>query len=192
MDDQVSAPGARRIGRRRLLAVFIGAGAALVAGPWGAAKAAPPPMAPRGEQADRLVVRKAARRLRLLRDGAVIAEYRVALGFAPAGHKRREGDGRTPEGVYRIAWRNPNSAFHLSLFIDYPNAADRAAAAARGEDPGGEIFLHGGSAEPSWIGWFLRLFRGEDWTLGCIAVTNAEMEEIWALTPTGAPIEILP
>ncbi|MEL6977381.1 MAG: L,D-transpeptidase family protein [Pseudomonadota bacterium] len=151
-----------------------------------------PAMAAPERLADRVVVDKSARRLRLLRQGAVIAEYRVALGFEPDGHKRREGDGRTPEGLYQISWRNPESAYHLSLFIDYPNPADRAAAEARGEDPGGEIFIHGGSEEPGLFGWLSRLFRDDDWTAGCIAVTDAEMEEIWALTPTGVPIEIRP
>lgn len=157
-----------------------------------ASPSAAPPLAPAAERADRVVVHKAARRLRLMRGGEILAEYHVALGFEPDGHKRRQGDGRTPEGTYRITWRNPNSAFHLSLFINYPSAADRAAAVALGVDPGGDIFVHGGNREPSWLGWIVRLFRGNDWTAGCIAVTNREMEEIWALVPNGAPIEILP
>lgn len=168
------------------------AAALLLLAPAASGTPSAPPLAPAERQADRLVVYKAARRLQLLRDDAVIADYRIALGFDPIGHKQREGDGRTPEGLYRITWRNPESAFHLSLFVNYPNQADRAAAAARGDDPGGEIFIHGGSRAPSWLGWIIRLFRGNDWTAGCIAVTNNEMDEIWALTPNGVPIDIRP
>ena len=146
-----------------------------------------PTMAEATVMADRVVVDKPARRLQLLRDGAVIEEYQISLGASPQGHKTREGDEKTPEGEYLIDWRNPRSAAHLSLHISYPNDADTAAAAARGENPGGEIMIHG--IANGW-GWLGGLHRSWDWTNGCIAVTNAEMREIWSLVPNGTPIEI--
>ena len=149
----------------------------------------PPPMAAAQDQADAVVVDKAARRLTLMREGAVLAEYAISLGGAPAGHKQREGDERTPEGTYVIDWRNGQSIAHLSLHISYPNADDRNAAAARGEDPGGNIMIHG--ILNGW-GWLGALHLGWDWTNGCIAVTNTEMREIWSLVPNGTPITILP
>lgn len=136
---------------------------------------------------DRIMIEKAARRLSLMAGGQVIKSYTVALGFAPAGHKQEEGDGRTPEGVYTISGRNAGSAFHRSLRISYPNAADAAAAAARGVSPGGNIFIHGA---PNW--WFLPGQPPGDWTRGCIAVTKGEIEEIWDLVADGTPIEINP
>ncbi|MBX2855714.1 MAG: L,D-transpeptidase family protein [Rhodobacteraceae bacterium] len=146
-------------------------------------------MASPNKLADRVVVEKAARRFTLYRGEETLATYTISLGFAPEGDKRREGDGKTPEGDYLIDYRNPNSAYHLSLHINYPSKADRAEAAARGEDPGGEIFIHG---EPNGFSRLGALFRGRDWTAGCIAVTNEEMEEIWSLVPNGTPIEISP
>lgn len=147
----------------------------------------PPEMAPPGAQADRIVVDKPSRRLQLLREGAVIGEYEISLGAAPAGHKMREGDEKTPEGEYLIDWRNPRSVAHLSLHLSYPNEADSAAAKARGESPGGAIMIHG--MLNGW-GWLGGLHRRWDWTNGCIAVTDAEMREIWSLVPDGTPIEI--
>ena len=118
----------------------------------------------------------------LLHGESVVRSYRIALGAVPSGHKEREGDGRTPEGVYVIDRRNPKSAYHLSLHISYPNEADRERARALGVDPGGDIMIHGmpngGEA------------RSGDWTRGCIAVTNAEIEEIWELVADGTVIEI--
>lgn len=134
--------------------------------------------------ADAVFVDKSERRLDLLRDGAVIASFDIALGFAPEGLKTEQGDGRTPEGEYVLDWRNPESRFHLSLHISYPNDADRAQAAARGVAPGGDIFIHG---TPAWAG----AIEG-DWTLGCIAVTNDEIEAIWSAVPDGTPITIAP
>ena len=151
--------------------------------------AAPPPMAPAAQWATKVVVEKGARRLVLERAGAEVAVYDVALGFEPQGHKLREGDGRTPEGRYVIDWRNPESAYHLSLHISYPSAADRAAAAGRGDDPGGMIMIHG---LPNGMDWVGRAHSLRDWTAGCIAVTSAEIEEIWRLVPDGTPIEIRP
>jgi murein L,D-transpeptidase YafK len=134
--------------------------------------------------ADHVFVDKSERRLDLLRDGAVIASFPVMLGFNAEGHKTQEGDGRTPEGDYVLDWRNPKSRFHLSLHVSYPNAADRKQAAVRGVSPGGDIFVHGTPA------WFALL--GGDWTLGCIAVSNADMDVIRNTVPDGTPITIQP
>lgn len=147
----------------------------------------PPEMAAKADRADRIIVDKPARRMQLMRDGAVIGEYQISLGAAPDGHKTREGDEKTPEGEYLIDWRNPRSAAHLSLHISYPDAADQAAADARGESPGGAIMIHG--MINGW-GWLGGLHRNWDWTNGCIAVTDAEMRQIWSLVPDGTPIEI--
>lgn len=160
---------------------MIGAGAA--------ARADLPASAPPETQASEVVVLKGERRLILKRGEEEIAAYAIALGFAPEGHKRREGDGRTPEGRYVIDWRNPKSAYHLSLHISYPSAADGAAAAEAGDDPGGMIMIHG---LPNGMGWLGAAHSLRDWTAGCIAVTSEEIEEIWTLVPDGTPIEIRP
>jgi murein L,D-transpeptidase YafK len=146
-------------------------------------------MAPEAEQADLVEVFKTARRLELKRGGRTIRAYRVALGFAPEGAKEREGDGRTPEGSYSIDGRNPRSAFHLSLRVSYPDSADKARAAARGVPPGGDIFIHG---LPNGLRKFLVRHPRRDWTVGCVAVTNREIREIWSRVPTGARIVIHP
>jgi murein L,D-transpeptidase YafK len=136
---------------------------------------------------ERIVVQKAARRVMLLQDGAVVREYRIALGFAPEGTKERQGDGRTPEGLFKIDRRNAGSAYHLSLGIDYPRAEDVARATGGGYDPGGDIFFHGQpNALPDGA-----VIPG-DWTAGCMALTNAEMREIWDVVPIGTVVEILP
>lgn len=142
----------------------------------------PPSPAPVAERADEIRVDKSERRMRLLRGGHEIRSYRILLGDAPVGHKRQQGDERTPEGDYRISGRNPRSRFHLSLRVSYPAAADRAQARARGVDPGGDIMIHGGTP-PGYT---------RDWTDGCIAVTDTEIEEIWRLVPDGTPIRIAP
>jgi murein L,D-transpeptidase YafK len=136
---------------------------------------------------DGIVVEKSQRRMVLMSGDTVVRSYEIALGSTPAGDKQREGDGKTPEGRYVIEGRNPSSAFHLSLKISYPDASDRAAAAARNVSPGGDIFIHGA---PNW--WLLPGQPPGDWTRGCIAVTKAEIEEIWRLVPDGTPIEIRP
>ena len=133
---------------------------------------------------DRIVVRKGRREMLLLSGESVVRSYRIALGRDPVGHKEREGDGRTPEGRYVIDWRNPNSKYHRSLHISYPASSDVERARARGVDPGGDIMIHGckpGVDHPA-----------HDWTQGCIAVTDSEMDEIWGLVPDGTPVEILP
>lgn len=146
-----------------------------------------PPPPPLVGQVDRIVIEKAARRMQLIQGDNVVRTYRVALGFAPEGDKVRQGDGRTPEGEFVIDRRNPESAFHLSLGLDYPQKGHRVRAAAAGVDPGGDIFIHG---QPNALPEGFKL-RG-DWTAGCIAVTNAEMREIWEVTAVGTKVEIRP
>ena len=137
--------------------------------------------------ADFVLVDKSERTLTLFAGGQPFRRYtQVQLGGAPEGPKRFEGDRRTPEGRYTIDYGNPDSAYYLSLHISYPNAADRALAARSGRSPGGAIFIHG---QPN------RLASGRvpgDWTDGCIALSNAEIEEVWQLVPDGTPIEIVP
>ena len=148
------------------------------------ASAAPEAVTRTVTAADAVPVDKRDRQMQLLRDGTVIATFPVALGFAPEGHKTQQGDGRTPEGHYVLDWRNPNSRFYLSLHISYPNPADEAQAVARGMLPGGDVFIHGTPWLASVAGW--------DWTLGCIAVSDADMDVIWASVADGTPIEIRP
>lgn len=144
---------------------------------------------PRGTRADLLVVRKAARRLVVYAHGRVVRSYVVSLGRDPLGPKRRAGDHRTPEGWYVIDQHNPNSAFHRSLHVSYPSAADAARAAAAGYPPGGEVMIHG---TRNGLGWIGRLHLAADWTDGCIAVSNPEMDELYRLVPDGTPIDIRP
>ncbi len=147
----------------------------------------PPPLAPITGQIDRIVIEKAARRMSLFQNGTELRRYKIALGFAPDGDKQQQGDGKTPEGVFRVTRRNPNSAYHLSLGLDYPRPADRARAAASGVSPGGDIFIHG---QPNRIAGLMTL--PYDWTEGCIAVSDAEIAEIWQATPIGTRVEIRP
>lgn len=164
----------------------------LVAGFWpliGLGRGNPPEPAPPEQQADLVEVHKAERRLELKREGRVLKTCRVALGFAPVRHKEREGDGRTPEGAYVIDARNPRSTFHLSLRVSYPDDKDKAHAEAQGVPPGGDIYIHG---QPNGLRkWFVG-HPGKDWTTGCVAVTDAEMREIWSLVPTGVRVVIHP
>ncbi|MHC1741879.1 MAG: murein L,D-transpeptidase family protein [Syntrophobacteraceae bacterium] len=144
---------------------------------------------PRGVKADRVVVEKSARRLTLLQQGAPVRAYSIALGRSPLGHKEREGDGRTPEGLYRIDSVKLDSAYHRALHISYPDARDAEAARKKGCSPGGAIMIHG---IRNGLGWVGRLHRLVDWTAGCIAVTDREIEELWRAVPVGTPIEIKP
>ena len=155
--------------RRTLLAAL----AACTAAPTWAAPA----------QADMIVVFKESRRLYLYQGGEAFRSYPIGLGWAPEGNKRVEGDGRTPEGSYYINRRNPQSSFHLSLGISYPDPNQQAAAVAEGRNPGGEIFIHGGLGNRRQSG---------DWTAGCIAVSDRDVEEIWQLVPDGTLIVIQP
>ena len=140
---------------------------------------------------DKILVKKSERRLYLLKDGRPVRTYRVSLGVNPKGHKERQGDNRTPEGLYYLNGRNPGSRFYKALHISYPNDKDRMAAALRGVPPGGQIMIHG-QPSSSRMRDLQDVLRGADWTAGCIAVTNSEMEEIWGYTTNGTPIEILP
>lgn len=149
---------------------------------------AAPGMQPPDRQADFLLVTKADKRLRLFRHGRIIGTYRIAMGAHwNRGPKRQQGDGRTPEGDYVIDWRNPHSAAYLSLHISYPDRAQRNAARGQRLDPGGDIMIHG---LPNGWGFVAPIHRLLDWTDGCIAVTDAEMREIWSLVPTGTRISI--
>lgn len=139
--------------------------------------------------ADYVVVKKSARTLVLIRQGRVIKAYKISLGREPVGPKEKAGDARTPEGDYLIDWRNPHSKFHLALHISYPGTGDRSQAERGGYAPGGNIMIHG---RPNWTGWIRALYEDRDWTDGCIALSNADMDEIWAAVPDGTPITILP
>jgi murein L,D-transpeptidase YafK len=139
--------------------------------------------------ADRIVVEKSARTMKLMRGDEVIKTYKVALGHQAIGAKQRAGDHKTPEGNYVIDFKNRESRFHLALHVSYPNAADRERARSLGAAPGGNIEIHGLESKFAWLG---SLHRGMDWTDGCIAVSNAEIEEIWPLVPAGTALQILP
>jgi len=144
---------------------------------------------PAGTVADRVVVRKSARVLEVMRAGSVLRTYRVSLGSHPVGPKQREGDGRTPEASTTFDYRNPSSAFHFALHVSYPSTDDRRAAAAQGVSPGGLIMVHG---LRNGIGFIGRLHRLADWTNGCIALTNPEIDELARVVPDGTPILIQP
>jgi murein L,D-transpeptidase YafK len=144
---------------------------------------------PLTERADRVVVFKSQRKMKLMKNGAVLRTYVISLGAVPKGHKQREGDERTPEGVYTLDWRNARSSCYRSLHISYPNETDRMQAAKRNASPGGMVMMHGLHPSISWMGKWHRLY---DWTDGCVAVANAEMDEIWQAVPDGTPMEIRP
>jgi len=137
-----------------------------------------------GPEVTRVLVYKESRKMHLVHHDEVLVSYDIGLGFAPVGDKEIEGDGKTPEGDYVIDRRNPNSEFHLSIGVSYPNEEDKAHAEKLGEKPGGDIFIHG---RP----WKYRN-RGQDWTAGCIAVTNKEIEDIYAMVRDGTVISIYP
>jgi murein L,D-transpeptidase YafK len=138
---------------------------------------------------DRVLVEKSARRLSLISQGSVVKQYLVALGSEPVGAKTRQGDHKTPEGTYVLDYRNAHSHYYHSIHISYPNAADRTRAQQMGVPTGGDIFLHGITNGYGWVG---KAHRKIDWTDGCIAVSDQEMDEIWKLVRDGTPIEIRP
>jgi len=139
--------------------------------------------------ADRIIVHKSAHTLQLMHAGQVIGTYKIALGGEPVGPKQRQGDHRTPEGTYVIDGRNAHSQFHRSLHVSYPNAIDRERARKLRVSPGGDIFIHG---LPNGYGFVGAAHRARDWTDGCIAVTDQEIEEIWNLVDNGTVVEIRP
>lgn len=165
------------------LTLVIAAGIALLALQAGAVAADDFPVA------DRVVVEKAERKLHLMKGGEPFRTFDIALGIEPEGDKREEGDNRTPEGLYWLDLRNPDSDYFLSIRISYPNAADRRAARRMGVDPGGQIMIHGQPNSPTWSPAY---YRQTDWTNGCIAVSNSDMIDIWLMTPARVPIEIRP
>jgi murein L,D-transpeptidase YafK len=140
-----------------------------------------------GTTAERLQIDKGARRLVIFADGRAVKSYRISLGRVPEGAKEREGDGRTPEGVYIVDYRKADSDYHRALHISYPDPYDRKRARDLGVSPGGAIMIHG---LPNGLGWIGRFHRFSDWTQGCIAVTDKEIEELWRAVPPGTPVEI--
>ena len=138
---------------------------------------------------DKLVVKKSERKLEVWSADQMIKSYKIALGSNPIGKKTREGDGKTPEGSYTIHDKNPHSAYHLNLGISYPNSADKEVASKMGLSPGGHIKIHGLKNGIGWLGKFRRFL---DWTNGCVAVTNSEMEELYSRVEIGTPILIMP
>lgn len=139
--------------------------------------------------ADKVLVEKEKRKLHLIKDGKPFRTFDIALGVAPVGHKEEEGDSRTPEGVYRLDARNPESDFFLSIRVSYPNPEDRRRARVKGVSPGGQIMIHGQPNQPTYSAGY---YRTSDWTDGCIAVSNSDMIDIWLMTPDNVPIEIRP
>jgi murein L,D-transpeptidase YafK len=150
-----------------------------------AAQSAPPAVL----RADRVVVLKKERTLELFSQGKVIKTYKVALGGDPVGPKTRQGDHKTPEGIYVLDFRNAHSQFYKAIHISYPNDRDRALARQKGAPPGGDVFVHG---LPNGYGAVGAAHRLKDWTDGCIAVTDEEIDEIWKAVPDGTQIEIKP
>lgn len=143
----------------------------------------------KGVKADRVLVLKAACELHLYKNDELLKKYHINLGFNPIGDKVQEGDGRTPEGHYVIDWRNPKSAAYRSLHISYPNDTDIKAAKKLGVTPGGDIMIHG--LYNGWVDADIPRIK-PDWTYGCIAVSNAQMDELWQVVDDGTPIEIRP
>lgn len=139
--------------------------------------------------ADKVVIEKALRKLHLMRNGKAFRTFKIALGLRPVGDKKKEGDFKTPEGSYYLDSRNQNSEFFLSIRVSYPDAADVREANQSGNDPGGAIMIHGQPNEPTRSETY---YRTQDWTNGCIAVSNSDMIDIWLMTGENTPIEIRP
>lgn len=139
--------------------------------------------------ADKVVIEKAARKLYLLQKGKAFRTFKIALGIRPVGDKKKEGDFKTPEGSYLLDSRNQNSDFFLSIHVSYPSQTDRREASKLGVDPGGAIMIHGQPNEPTKSETY---YRTQDWTNGCIAVSNSDMIDIWLMTAENTPIEIRP
>lgn len=140
-------------------------------------------------EVDRVIVEKGKRKLHLMIDGEPFRTFDIALGIQPIGDKLREGDFRTPEGRYILDKRNPDSEYFLSIHVSYPNQDDRSQARNQGVNPGGAIMIHGQPNAPTWSEAY---YRSQDWTNGCIAVSNSDMIDIWLMTSENTPIEIRP
>jgi len=138
---------------------------------------------------DFILIEKNKRQMSVYFKGNLLRTYNISLGFSPIGHKMQEGDGKTPEGIYFISHKIPNSQFHLALQISYPNKNDIRQAKEKRVSPGNNIMIHG---LKNGLGWISKLHILKDWTLGCIAVTNKEIEEIYGATKVGTRIEIKP
>ena len=171
-------------------ALAFGTGIAGLGSPILAAAPAAPAIARHRAKADRILVFKRKRTLQLLLDQDVLVSFRVALGRQPRGPKERRGDLRTPEGSYEVAGFNPGSYFYRAIAVSYPNAEDRARARAMGVPPGGDIAIHG--LDPAIAAKWREEHWMFNWTRGCIAVTNREMDQIWDRVALGTPIEIQP
>jgi murein L,D-transpeptidase YafK len=142
-----------------------------------------------GPEIDSVLVIKSTSKMYLISKGVRIKEYSFVLGGSPKGHKQQEGDEKTPEGKYFLDYKKSDSSFYKAIHISYPNEEDKARAKAKGVNPGGLIMIHGQKNGLGWLSWLSQKFN---WTNGCIAVTNAEMDEIWNLVNVGTPIEIQP
>ena len=136
---------------------------------------------------DLILVEKSKRMMSVYHEGRLLKTYKVALGFAPIGHKEQEGDGKTPEGIYSVSHKLPNSQFYKALQVSYPNKNDQINARNKGVSPGGQIMIHGLGKKFAWLG---KMHVNSDWTLGCIAVTDDEIKEIYDSTIIGTKIEI--
>lgn len=141
------------------------------------------------EKADMVLVVKSAAKLYLMKNNSVLSEYKVAFGANPNGHKQKEGDERTPEGLYVLDYKKSDSSFYKAIHISYPNENDKKRAKKAGVNPGGAIMIHGQKNGLGWLSWITQRFN---WTDGCIAVSNSAMDEIWESVSVGTPIEIRP
>ncbi len=141
------------------------------------------------EKADSVVVVKSEKKLYLYKAGQVLASYTVVFGASPNGHKQQQGDERTPEGRYTLDYKKADSAFHKAIHISYPNAKDTEAAKKRGVDPGGAVMIHGQKNGFAWASFLTQRFN---WTNGCVALANADMDAVWEAVEAGTPIEIKP
>jgi murein L,D-transpeptidase YafK len=177
----------RRLTTRRTIVLVVGV-FALVFCTWFYAHHIWNPL-PAGTSIDRIVIEKSARKLSVFASGKKLKTYSVALGRNPVGAKQEEGDKKTPEGVYKMDGRNPQSTFHLALHVSYPSDEDKRRATERGVPAGSDIMIHG---IRNGLGWIGALHRLNDWTIGCIALTDEEIEELWRATPQGTTVEIRP
>lgn len=138
---------------------------------------------------DLVRVLKSERKLELVSGGKVLKEFKIALGSNPGGHKQQEGDGRTPEGIYTLDYKKSDSAYYKAIHVSYPNEVDTSSAKARGVSPGGQIMIHG---QKNGLGWLSFISQRMDWTQGCVALSNDDMDMVWKLVDVGTKIEIRP